>query len=523
MERGGLSIPRADEHPNQGHSIALHQPTGRRYSRLERASRKHAASSSMQRNSTGGTRSILRLFIAVFVVVSGLLFQAHITKPGQIAADQLLYLSIASDIVETGRFTDGITAGVMPRERRAGMMVAPLYPAFLAVLMVVDPKLAATARCWSVWQLNKDTICPNASIDLGLLMPAQFALAAICLLTLWRAAAAVTRSEPVAWIALTAAAFGCYEYAAFARWALTENLAAALICAFSLHLFLAIKGGTWRFALVAGIELGLASLTRPQFIYLGYAIAFVLVGAALAAAAAAAWRSTRWVIANGALLCAGCAAIVLPWLIRNAIVMGSFDLTQGYGPMSLTQRLAFDDIRGDEYVAAWIYFLPDFGPSIASLLFSPASYHRLSLNQAPDTFFAMGSTVVFPQTLAAAGGPAHHMHYLIQHSILSDLPKYAAVTLLLAWRGIWVGKYFSIVCVPLLAKSILQGLFGRNNDLLVFSAPALLLLVFQAAVSVSISRYNIFLIPSMSIAAGLAFHRIFASVRSHLVRRGGHV
>jgi 4-amino-4-deoxy-L-arabinose transferase-like glycosyltransferase len=443
---------------------------------------------------------IRRTLAAAAIALLGLLFQAQLVKTPRIGGDQLLYLGLASALHETGRFEDAAPAAARPGGRPPQITVAPLYPALLALVMTVDARLAATARCWAAAQPD----CPGTPRDLGLLQPIQFALAVLCLLILWRAAAAVTRSEAVAWVALVVAAFGCYEYAGFARAALTETLAALLALAFSYHLYRAVDGGGRGHAAAAGIALGLAGLTRPQFVYLAYAVAALVAAAALVARR----RVGTPLLAKGAVLSLACAAVLLPWLLRNWLVIGSFELTHGYGARALSHRLAFDGMSLADYVAGWVCFLPDFGASAARALDWGASCHRLGLGGGADTFYAIGSDITYPETMAAAGGPAHHMRYLILHGILGDLPRYAAVTLLLAWRGLWVGKYFSVICAPLLAAALLRGLRRRENALLLFAAPALFLLLLQAAVSISIPRYNIYLIPAMSIAAALAFHGI---------------
>lgn len=462
--------------------------------------------------------------VAILVAVAGLLVQASITRPGPIAADQLAYLSIASDLAETGRFTNGNDdASLAPADRPPGMMVTPLYPAFIAAVLMVDPKLAATARCLSTWHTGSGVDCPSGQSGLGILVPLQFGLAVVTLLLLWRTAATIARSERVAWIALVVAAFGCYEYAIFARLALTENLAAPLLCAFSLHLCLTVRDRRWGYALAAGIELGLASLTRPQFIYLAYVGAFLVVAGSALALATGRWPAYRRLAAQTGIVCLCCAAIVLPWMLRDAVVLGNFELTQGYGPAALAHRVAYNDMRLDEFVAGWIYFLPDFGHSWARALFPATSYHRLGLDEAPDTFYMIGGHVLLPQVAAAAGSAANQLSYLLHHYVLAHPLKHAAVTLLMAWRGLWVGKYFSVVCVPLLAGALVSGAFRRSNDLLMLSLPGLFLLFFQAAVSVSMPRYNIFLIPSMSLAAAMRFHAIGVSLKPLLWRRAGVV
>jgi hypothetical protein len=364
----------------------------------------------------------------------------------------------------------------------------------------LDRRLAATARCISDPAIAGTASCPA---DLDLLIPLQMALAATTLLLLWLTAWVVAGSEAVAWTALLVAAFGCFEYAGFAHLALTESLTCLTFAGFSLCLLLAVQRRSWAAAAGAGVLLGIVSLSRPGYIYLAYALAaLVILGTALASFPRR--RHLRPFIALGVLASASCAAVVVPWFVRNGIVVGTWNLTSGYGGFSLAQRVAYDPMTAKEFVVALIYWLPDFGHSLAKQLFSSESYRRLGWTESADTYYMIGNAVIAPATLAAAGSRAAQAGYIIRTMILPDLPKFAAVTLVLAWRGLWFGKYFSIVCFPLFAGVLAVQMRRRIFALAVLSAPAIFMLFFQAAVSVSTARYNVNLIVPFSIAAAIA-------------------
>ncbi len=440
----------------------------------------------------------------------------HFVKRNVIAgSDQALYLSIASDLATTGRFTNGLMDGHRPPERPSGMFYPPAYPWLVSLVARVDPRLAATARCVADPAGGPIAACP---VDLGLLVPVQIALAAGTLLLVWLSAWVVSRSEPVAWAALALAAFGCYEYAAFAHRALTEALTCPLLAGFSLCLLLAVQSKSPLAAVGAGMLLGLASLTRPGYLYLAYAIAAMVAGAALFLLLPAARRRLRRWIGLGALLSAATALVVTPWMIRNAAALGIVDLTSGYGGFSLAQRVAYDAMTSEEFLAAWIYWLPDFGHSLARALFAPDAYRRLGWDESPATYYSIGNAVIAPATLAAAGSPAAQVSYIVHTMILPHLPKFILVTIVLAWRGLWFGKYFSLLAFPMFVGATAAQLCRRRLDLAVLAAPSLFMLFFQAAVSVSTARYNVSFIPAFSIAAALCLVALF----ERLTGRRGH-
>jgi hypothetical protein len=443
----------------------------------------------------------------------GLWFQSHYVKPFRVAADSRNYAAIADGILATGRFSDGIWSDAPPAERPSGMYIAPLYPAFVAVIAALDPTLRGTIACASASATPENIGC---SSDLGSLAPIQIAIAVGTLLLLWWAALRVTGSERIAWGALAIASFGSYEYVGFARGILTENLVCPLFLGYSICQYLALKRSRLPLAIAAGVLLGLTALTRPSFLYLGYVTA--LLGLILFA------FGQSWRKAGVICLALGIVAslTVLPWMLRNLVVLGAFDLSRGYSGVILSERVSYDAMTWREYLAGWIYFLPDFGDTLARRLFDAADFVRLGWDDKPTSFYSVAHAELGPQSLIAAGGAAHQVGYLIRHYVLPDLPKYTAVTLLLMWRGLWVSKYFGLFCAPMLGGRLIADLRRQHYDLMLFTAPAIFMLALHAALSVNIARYNVGLIPPMSIAAALVLSKLRSRERlSSPLRPGG--
>jgi hypothetical protein len=330
--------------------------------------------------------------LAILVVVNGLAFQRLLVKHTSASTDGPRYLSVASDLAFTGHYTDGF--GDPDRTKRpSGMHVAPLYPALIAAVIPFSPSLAATSSCYA----QGHRYCPE---NLGALVPLQFCLVAVDLLLLWRFAAIATASESIGWIALALAAVGSYEFAVAAVQPMTEALSLALFTGFQLALVAAARRRAPGSAFVAGICLGLTALTRPAFLYIGSGV--VVLG--MVTMTVRTLRGQHWLaVTYSAAVVGGVLLVVLPWAIRNAVEVGSFDLTRGYGGYNLSLRVAYDSVTWREYVAGWVFYLPDFGRSLAKAVFPPDWFSRLGWN--PGSFYDYGNQRVFPDAMAAAGRP----------------------------------------------------------------------------------------------------------------------
>lgn len=105
--------------------------------------------------------------IALMIVVAGLgLYTARLKPHILNSYDQPLYLATAAEAV---------ALGPGPHKKPLSMTIAPLYPAFIAVLTHLDPRLAATVACVPAPQDGHLESYPN---DLGLLVWEQLLLMA---------------------------------------------------------------------------------------------------------------------------------------------------------------------------------------------------------------------------------------------------------------------------------------------------------------------------------------------------------
>jgi len=414
-------------------------------------------------------------------------------------ADELGYLTIGYQLYRTGVFGDGSFSGnADPDDMPApGRFFAPLYPAFLAGVMGLDSGFAETSRC--ILEHRRGNLPDECEADYGVLMPLQALFGAVALFSVWmagRLVAGPARPE-VAWLAMLLAALadGFREpYAMF----LTEALYFPLIIWGTLALAVWAKGGRWRVALAAGLLLGLAALARPTGIYV---IAAVLVTVTIMTVAGArplfkerAIQLVVFVVSAG--------SVLLPWMLRNQIQFGDMALTAGYGPFILAQRVAYNLMTWQEWAISWVYWFPDIGDNLAQKLFAAEDYIRLSFDDS-NSYYLVGNTVVVQKVRAVVEIGGSGVGYLVREWILNDLVKHIAVTFALLWRGIFVDKWWGVIGVFLALPVAVRMVRTRQTPFLVLFAVPLFLAGFAAFVSVSIPRYNLALVPVLSLGAAL--------------------
>ena len=83
----------------------------------------------------------------------------------------------------------------------------------------------------------------------------------------------------------------------------------------------------------------------------------------------------------------------------------------------------------------------------ARMVIMPGSVGRLGWQDRPDTFYMVGNTTAMVQEMNAANAPnpADQVGYLLRNMSWPHPFHFAAVTLVMAWKSLWVRKYFSLV------------------------------------------------------------------------------
>ena len=426
------------------------------------------------------------------------LFYMVAARPGASApvSDARIYVQLALGLSEFGVFGRYRDTQHQPAP---AMDVAPLYPWFVAQLMAADPELRTSLRCALSRRSAAAPPCPHRYQRL---VNVQSGLLAATLVLVWATAWVWTARPLCAWLAwLLALVAGIVpEYAPVY---LTEALTLPLGGLFTLALALLIKRRHLVLtSMLGGITLGLLALTRPSFWYLLLAIAVVSMAMTLLPR----WRRFS---APLVLLWVMGMLVTAPWLWRNHLEFDRYALSGGdYGGRSLTQRLAYNNMTLAEFSAAFIYWLPDWGDSLAKALLPPPSYRRLGWDD-PAGFYRLG--VARMRADMQAGQVQSDVSTLLRDEVFAHPVHHGRATLALAWRGIFIGKTWGFVGCLCAAVALWRDWRTRRYDYLLLCLPAGFLCLFQAAVSVSIPRYNLLLMPLLALAMALHLERFVQS------------
>jgi Ca2+/Na+ antiporter len=152
-----------------------------------------------------------------------------------------------------------------------------------------------------------------------------------------------------------------------------------------------------------------------------------------------------------------------------------------------------------EWSAAFIYWLPGYGESLAAKFLAPSSYAKL--RPSPDSYVILDSKEIFSSGLAAVDGDRERLTgYLLKTETLNHPIKHVIAGIPLAWRGILTGKYLAIVGLPCALILLVNAIRHRRSELLILAAPALTMIILYSMISVSVPRYNVYLIYYYAIA-----------------------
>ncbi|MCG8547305.1 MAG: glycosyltransferase family 39 protein, partial [Alphaproteobacteria bacterium] len=323
--------------------------------------------------------------LAGLTILVGLLF-FHPPRP---SADALRYIDYAVNLHLHGAF--GLSKGVLSTAAAPGNQNTPLYPAWIAAMMTLDPGLRESLLC-IVQDRTQRAACP---MHFGWFVSAQLLFASITVFAVWLLARRLTRSLLIAWIAAGFAILAEAPYG-YANQFLTEAVLLPLFSLFILFLVLAYQDRKPAWLLAAGLTLGLATLTRPGYEYLFYAVAIVLAVLAIR-------FRTKTAAASVVLFAVAFAVTVAPWMLRNKQHFDSLALTSKYGGAILAQRIAFNRMSWPEVATAFVHWFPDFGQKISGALIAPRHYRKLTMG--PAGYYQKDGPEVMREAHANAGGP----------------------------------------------------------------------------------------------------------------------
>ncbi len=384
-------------------------------------------------------------------------------------------------------------------------VVTPLYPAYLSLILKLDRNLAKDFLCLLKNKKNT-TLC---SIDLTRLVWFQVLLAILTFWSIWLIAFELFKSRGIAWVSFFIALF-MGRIMHFANLVLTESLIMCLFSLFSLMLVKFIFEKKTRWLILAISFLSLLILTKPSYNYLYPIIAAIFFSFLLI-------KPNYTKAKNFIIVILVYLTFIGPWMIRNYLHFDDMALSSGYGDRVLATRVSYNDMSWKEWAVGFIYWFPDSGDNIAKKIFSKKLYEKLSFDE--NSYYSKSRDVI--PTHLNIRSTDERIRYLIKNEIIGDITKHNAVTLVLAWRGMFIAKYWGVlgfICFIILLVKLDK---KQRNHLLLISLPAWYMVFFHAFFSLNIARYNLTLTPiySISIAYILCSIISFSKIKLGLIKK----
>ena len=422
--------------------------------------------------------------------------------------DQLFYVTIAADLDRHGVFSNGVLGKPeSPDGRpRPGMFFGPLYPALVFAAMRLDPRFAASVNC----ALEASTGKKNAA-DCEVYARPMHILHALLLsfgvLAVAFSAHVLLGPGPFFPTAGALATLALLWDAELFSFVMTESASFALYSVAAAALVAAWSCGRPRAFAAAGLLFGALCLLRPSFAILLPVCVLLTVLAPYAFDAMAGARAWRL----AAVLALASTLVVVPWMMRNAVTLGKFGLTEEYGSAALIERFAFNTMTPREYALAFPYCLPAVGPGLVGRLFGALSVARFEWNT-EQSFFAQGRARRL--ALVEAHG---RLDSVIREEAASELRqngwRHLLVAIPLAWCGMWVGGIAALVLVPVFAWACARAEPPFRGRLLLYSAPAFVMLGLHAMLANHYTRYNLILIGPLAVAGAWMTARLMTRLR----------
>lgn len=428
------------------------------------------------------------LAILTSLLIAILLFNKLALQPNDIQLDSPRYAISGLNLLDHGTFNlDAYDPQQVPKpDVGTGGLLTAMEMALAAAM---HDGTRQTLTCMANERGHSRARCTGSLLGVKILYALELA---VFFFALWHIARLVLENSAKAWLTLLLA-LGCREVLMYLPSVLTEPL---FLCVVTLFLWAWASAWLRRdnalLWLAAGLLLGLTVHVKP--VWNGLAPLLLL---------AIAWQGWRdrparrqwWV--GGLLLLAGIIITLGPILVRN-IQLGLWGLSDPfYFGQSMAHRMGYNSMTWLQWLIGWVVYFPDFGDNVVKAIAGQAAVTPFSWDA--GSFYAYGRDVLH-RGLMAEVGRDQVGRYLVMHEIFGNPVKNVAVTLLLLWRGILLGRFWSLVAIVAIIPVLRHLMTARQRLawLLVF-LPALGVAALNAQASVSIVRYNLALIPAFAI------------------------
>jgi 4-amino-4-deoxy-L-arabinose transferase-like glycosyltransferase len=434
------------------------------------------------------------LFVLALVILGALI----VTKPTRNLQDfdEPFYVTLAYDLDRYEVFSNGPFSGIddTTAAPTPGMFFGPVYPALVALVMKLDPRFAAAARCSVAANHGHRDIAtcdpydmPMRLLNALLLAIAVVAVAATAELIL-RQRAMFLATDLCVLVALA------FEASAFS-YVMTESLIFAIYCVFMLSIVLAWRSARTGHFILSGLLLGLLCLAKPSYLVLFPIIAAMSFVYLYWLANPRRPHALNRVIAFT--LAFGC--VVGAWAVRNVVSVGRFGFTEEYGAVVLIERFAYNDMTVREFFQAFPYCTPGLGDVVFDPVYGTDSMHRFTYHT-DGSFFHVGRGR--RDALVAQYGRLDPLiRGIIRDEMRNDWWRHLLVSIPLAWCGLWAGWLSSLVLVPLFAWACVRAVRTRQPLLLFYATPAVTMLGLDALIGNHYTRYNLILIGPYAVGA----------------------
>lgn len=193
------------------------------------------------------------------------------------------------------------------------------------------------------------------------------------------------------------------------------------------------------------------------------------------------------------------------WMDRNHDITGRYQFTDSRGGIALSTRVVFNDMDLTDYLAAFTYWTRGAGDGWAEKLF-PADVVKPFGWYEEDGYYLRGQLGFgkrVTQLINSEGLSYTDAHdraeQELKDAILSSPIKHLATTLPLIYRGIWIDEFVAIT-FPAFVVLLAVALRRRNGLLIAVLLPSLFSLLFYAAFSLNLARYQMTALPGFAIA-----------------------
>jgi hypothetical protein len=274
---------------------------------------------------------------------------------------------------------------------------------------------------------------------------------------------------------------------------MTESLTFSLYSLAALSLILALKRPRFWNVLLMGCLFGLLALTRASYVLLALIVPFLFV-----IYRRWAHNADRLQIAQHlAAFAIGWMTVISPWLVRNAVSIGHWGLTEEYGAAALIERFAYNDMTRREFLLTFPYCLPGVGPPLIEGVFGAGAMERF-VYHTPRSFFHAGR--LHRDKLVEAHGRLDPLiGGIVREEIIRNWWRHLLISVPLAWCGMWVGGWLGLLLVPFFAAGCVAAARQSKWLFLIYAAPAVAMLGLHGLVANQYTRYNLILIGPFSI------------------------